>query len=159
MWIWWKIVIKFYFYKRWMEAKHYACPFYKVLLSRSTDSSYQVINLYHQKLCILHKLFFWNEIEACIYSCVLELFLYTEWKWAHFLHDTGIMQAINKVIQDMGRSPWLNLKTSGIMTSKEAIMASQGSCIHHLLPGRETHHSVGRRVATLQVQAALCHLL
>jgi len=69
------------------------------------------------------------------------------------------MQAINKVTQDMGQNPWLNLKTSAIMISKGGIMASQGSYIHLLLPGRETHHSVDRRVVTLQVQAALLHLV
>jgi hypothetical protein len=51
------------------------------------------------------------------------------------------------------------LKTSVIMTSKEGIMVRQGSCIHHHLSGRETHHSVDRRVVTPQVQAALYHLL
>jgi hypothetical protein len=80
-------------------------------------------------------------------------------KWKHFLHDPGIMRATNKVIQDMGRNPWLNLKTSAIMTSKVGIMASQGSYIHLLLPGKETHHSVDRRVVTHQVQATLYHLV
>jgi hypothetical protein len=68
------------------------------------------------------------------------------------------MQATNKVTKDMGQNPWLNLKTSAIMTNKVGIMVSQDSYIHLLLPGKETHHSVDRRVVTHQVQATLYHL-
>ena len=134
----------------WVEFKHYAFPFYKVFLNKSTVGLKQVTDTYLQKPCILYRCFLQNEIKSYIFLYLKIIPLH--WiKWKHFLHDPGIMQVINKVTQDMGQSPWLNLKTSAIMTSKGGIMASQGSFIRHLLPGRETHHLVDRRVVTLQV--------
>jgi hypothetical protein len=72
----------------------------------------------------------------------------------YLLYDTGTMQAINRVIQDMEQSPWPSLRTSGTMISKEGITVSQGSFIHHPQPGRETHHSVDRKAVIPQVRVA-----